>query len=63
MCVVGGCVMKTGRLNMATELADWLASQRKNFEEGVFSIARNDPAIRAHVAKLTEWEKMVRDLA
>jgi hypothetical protein len=63
MCFVHGCVRKTGRINMATELADWLVSQRKNFEEGGFAIARNDPAIRAHVAKLSEWEKMVRDLA
>ncbi len=44
----------------AVELADWLARMREGNEE---SIARNDPVIRRHIAKLTEWEKMLRELA
>jgi hypothetical protein len=42
------------------ELADWLAMMREGNEE---SMARNDPVIRAHIAKLAGWEKMVREAA
>jgi hypothetical protein len=45
---------------LALELADWLSRMREGNEE---SIARHDPVIRAHIAKLAKWEKMVRDLA
>lgn len=38
--------------NMALELADWLARMREGNEE---SVARNDPVIRVHIARLREW--------
>jgi hypothetical protein len=44
---------------IAIELADWLAHMRKVNED---SVCRNDPVIRAHIAKLKLWEKMVREL-
>lgn len=44
----------------ALELADFLARVREGNEE---SVARNDPVIRNHIAKLASWEKMVREVA
>lgn len=59
MCERTGCRLRNDRIGTALELADWLAHMRKYNEE---SIARNDPVIRAHIEKLTKWEKMVREL-
>ena len=44
----------------ALELADFLVRMREGNEE---SVARNDPVIRNHIAKLASWEKMVREVA
>ena len=40
----------------ALELADFLARVREGNED---LVARNDPVIRNHIAKLASWEKMV----
>jgi hypothetical protein len=60
MCLRCGCRLRKARNQTARELADWLAMIREGNEE---SVARNDPVIRAHIAKLEAWEKMVRGLA
>jgi hypothetical protein len=46
--------------DIARQLADWLAYMRKAHE---VSIANQDPAIRDHIAKLAQWEKLVREIA
>jgi hypothetical protein len=42
------------------ELADYLAQIQQNLQE---SIARDDPIIKAQIAKLALWEKAMREIA
>jgi hypothetical protein len=43
----------------AKELADYLNQLQKDLQT---SIARDQPWMKAHIAKLALWEKMIRDL-